>query len=212
MRHALTISALAGLIGPAFAGVIVLDDFASDPNTGLAGPRSVSSVMIANPFNQPATFEVDTAFSYNGNVGAAIFNSGIGASQQGRITWNNDGVGLDLDLVAMHGIGFQLDFLMVDLDFRVDMVLRTNDGGSAEHTQIISAGGAQTYTFDLADFTTNAGFDPADVDGIELWFNPRTDNIASLDFILTEVRMLVPSPGSAGLLAAAGLFALRRRR
>lgn len=213
MRNTLLSVGIAGLAGTAIAGVptIVLDDFASDPNDQAGGPRTVSSFIVSNPFGQPADFNVDTGFSFDGVNGAAIFNSGIGVEQEGRIVWDNDGSGLGLDAAALGVIGFELDFLMVDLDFSYIIELSSADG-SASRSGTFGAGGARTESLMLADFDAIGGFDASAVDSVSIIFNVSDDATASLDFILTEFRAVVPTPGTVALFGLGGLAAARRRR
>jgi hypothetical protein len=213
MRHMLLMTLLAGCTGAATAGglTIVLDDFDSDPNDEAGGPRSVSSIVLSNPFNQPATFGVDTAFSFNGVNGAAIFNSGIGAEQEGTILWDNNGAGLGLDAASLGLVGFELDFLMVDLDFSYIIEVSSADGSLFEFGSF-AAGGERTESLSLTDFDASGNFDASAVDSIRIIFNVSDAPTASLDFILTEFRAVVPAPGSLALLGFGGLVAARRRR
>lgn len=214
MRSLVLMTALAGLTGSALAGTtsIVLDDFASDPNGLPGGPRSVSSNVLANPFNQGSSFDIDTGFSFNAINGAAIFNSGSGVEQEAEILWNNDGAGLNLDALALGIVGFELDFLFVDQDFTMEITLGTDGGGSVVASYLVAAGGDRTESVSLADFSFDAGFDATDVDSVRIGFNSEGTTVASLDFITTEFRAVVPAPGAATVLALGGLLAARRRR
>lgn len=215
MKNLLLLTMLGALTGTAAAGgglTIVLDDFDSDPNDEAGGPRQVSAATVANPFGQPSDFFVDTAFNAGGTVGAAIFNSGIGVEQEGRIDWNNNGAGLNLDAAALGIVGFELDFLLVDQDFNLQIFLGTIDGGTATINAAIAAGGARTEFISLGDFNINAGFDASDVDSVRFVFNNRAESVASLDFVVTEFRAVVPAPGAMALLGLGGLVAVRRRR
>ncbi len=213
MRHLLLTTLLAGLTGVATAGgpTIVLDDFDSDPNDEAGGPRSVSTLIVSNPFNQPATFQVDTAFSFDGIGGAAIFNSGIGVEQEGTILWDNDGAGLGLDVASLGIIGFELDFLMIDQDFTYIMEISSADGALSRFASF-AAGGARTESIGLGDFDVFGSFDATAVQSVRITFNVSDAPTASLDFILTEFRAVVPTPGSLVLLGLGGLAAVRRRR
>src|SRR5690606_13178635 len=102
--------AVAGLTaGIANAGVIILDDFDADPNDDAGGPRSVSSMVISNPFSQPFNAAVDTGLNLpSGDVGAFVFNAGIGVKAKTTIRWDNNGAGLNLDLGALDITGFEI--------------------------------------------------------------------------------------------------------
>lgn len=216
MRTTTLLAAIAAASGTALAGEpglsIVLDDFASDPNTLAGGPREVTSTVFANPFNQGAEFFVDTGFDAMGVTGAAIFNSGIGVEQQGRIVWDDNGAGLNFDAAGLGVVGFELDLLMVDQDFEIEMTLETIEGGSAVYARTVSAGDARTEFFSLGDFDLGAGFNAGDVDGIVILFNTRDGATPSLDFIATEFRAVVPAPGAVALLGLGGVLGARRRR
>lgn len=214
MRHTLSLLLLAGLTGTAMAGgglTIVLDDFASDPNNQAGGPRTVSSFVLSNPFNQPSTFAVDTAFSFDAINGAAVFNSGIGVEQEGTILWDNNGAGLGLDAASLGLVGFELDFLMIDLDFTY-IIEVSSANGALSRFATFTAGGARTESLALGDFDVFGTFDASAVDSIRIIFNVSDDPTASLDFILTEFRAVVPTPGTVAMLAMGGLLAARRRR
>lgn len=204
---------LAAVTGTALAGnpTLILDDFDSEPNDDAGGPRAVSLMEIANPFGQIGNFEVDTMLDIGSDEGAAVFNSGIGVQQQGDILWDNDGAGLSLDAVALGLIGFELDFALIDLDFSYEIALTDGAGDSIGASGTWLAGGERTESITLGDFTESALFDATDVDAVSISFNIEGDT-ASLDFILTEFRAVVPTPGSFLMLGLGGLLCVRRRR
>lgn len=211
--------ALAISAGLAHAGIasVVLDDFDSDPNDDLGGVGTYSTIILSNPFNQGADFSLDTALSIGDDVGSLIFNSGIGVEQQGRILYNDEGAGLSLDAAGLGVQGFEMDFAMVDLDFIAEIDLFTYDDmgnsiGSASRMIQIGAGTDITAAWDLGDFSVADAFDASDVDEVRLTFNVRNNPTASLDFIATEFRAVVPSPGSAVLMGIGGLLITRRQR
>lgn len=214
MKSTLFAAMIAALAGTAVAGgpTLILDDFDNDPNDDAGGPRDVSSVINADPFGQPATFNVDTGFSFGGDTGAAVFNSGIGVEQEGRILYDNNGSGLNLDAAALGLAGFEFDFLAVDQDFEIQIQLGTDGGGTADFSGTINAGTNFSASFALASFTIGAGFDAADVDSVLLTFNDADGATPSLDFVLTEFRATVPTPGALAMLAVGGLVAAGRRR
>ena len=211
--------ALAISAGMAQAGIasVVLDDFDSDPNDDLGGVGTYSTIILSNPFNQGADFSLDTALSIGDDVGSLIFTSGIGVEQQGRIIYNDEGAGLSLDAAGLGVQGFEMDFAMVDLDFIAEIDLFTYDDmgnsiGSASRMIQIGAGTDITAAWDLGDFSVADAFDASDVDEVRLTFNVRNNPTASLDFIATEFRAVVPSPGSAVLMGIGGLLITRRQR
>ncbi len=209
-RFALLLIASATATAAAGNATLILDDFDADPNDDAGGPRVLSTTITDNPFGQPSNFEVDTALMIGSDVGAAIFNSGIGVEQEARINWDNNGAGLSLDAAALGLIGFELDFAAIDLDFNYLFRMFDGSGEVVGGTGSFAAGGSRTETIALSDFDLT-GFDASDVDRVEIAFNVRGDT-ASLDFILPEVRAVVPAPGALALLGLGGLAAIRRRR
>lgn len=208
--------ALAASCALASAGVVsssVLDDFDTDPNTGFGGPRSININMIDNPFNQPASFGVDTAFDIGSDQGAIVFNSGIGVKQGAFLLYNNNDGGLNLTGGDMGLSGFSIDFLEVDQNFILRFELGDGAGGSASYEAVVFAGMNQTISVLMGDFQFSPGFDMNDIDSIALDFNNGDSSTPSLDFIATEFRMnVVPTPGALALLGLGGLAASRRRR
>ncbi len=207
----------AGLAHAGISNTIVLDDFDSDPNDDLGGVGTYSTIILNNPFNQGSDFSLDTLMSSGSDTGALIFNSGIGVEQVGMISYNNEGAGLDLDAAGLGVQGFELDFALVDLDFYAEIDLFSYDDmgnviGSASHLIQIGAGMDVTGEWNLADFSVADAFDASDVDELRLTFNVRNFPTASLDFIATEFRAVVPPPGSAALLGLGGLMIARRGR
>ncbi|MFT5423518.1 MAG: MYXO-CTERM domain-containing protein [Phycisphaerales bacterium] len=206
------------LAGPLLAQGFSIDDFDSLPNDEIGGDRQVSGFVGVNPFSQPSSFDVFDTFSFAGINGAAIFNSGIGVEQLGNMSWDNQQAGLDLNLAAMGVVGFELDFLQIDQAFEIEIVLESfgfNPDGKARFTTTIGpVTSLTTYAFSIDDFTSDpaSGFSFAKVDSFTINFNLRANPTASLDFILTEFRATVPTPGAAALLGLGGLIATRRRR
>lgn len=213
MRHAFLLGVIGLTTSVSLAGsTLILDDFDADPNDDAGGPREIGSAIVSNPFNQPASFDLDTGFSFGGDTGAMFFNSGIGVEQEGRIYWTNNGAGLGLNATALGITGFEFDYLQVDQDFTFRMVLTDSAENDASFEGTVVAGGAQTFVINWGDFTVDAGFDASDIAGIYTTYNPRADQTASLDFVLTEFRAVVPAPGPVAMLGLGGLLAARRRR
>lgn len=211
---------LAAVCGLAQGGIstVILDDFDSDPNDDLGGPGTYNSVIFSNPFNQSSSFTLDTAFNSGSDTGAIFFNSGIGVEQGASIVYDNSGSGLNLDAGGLGLVGFELDFLDVDLGFMMSIELGNNgDGpsgmaGVASLEVFVPAGMNQTASWSLNDFIISPGFDVNDVDSVTLNFNLDSDPTASLDFAATEFRAVVPAPGAIALLGLGGLVVSRRRR
>ena len=201
----------------ALAG-IVLDDFDADTNTGLAGAGTYSSVIFSNPFNQGSSFSLDTLLDSGSDIGAVIFNSGIGVEQGASISYDNGGDGLNMDFASMGVLGFEMDFLDVDQGFTMGISLGNNGdgpsglGGVASLAVFVPAGMNQTASWTLNDFIISPGFDIQDVDSIIVDFNLEQNPTASLDFIASEFRLIVPTPGTSAILAFGGLAMTRRRR
>jgi hypothetical protein len=212
-----TLIAVTGAAQAGIASSIVLDDFDSDPNTGAGGVGDYSTIIFNNPFNQGASFSLETGLNIGSDNGAVVFNSGIGVEQSGMISYSNSGAGLNLDAIALGIQGFEIDFAMVDLDFSAEIELFTFDDmgnriGSASQLMLISAGGDLTASWNLGDFSIADMFDAGDVDEVRLTFNIQNFPTASLDFIATEFRAIVPSPGAAALLGLGGMVMTRRKR
>jgi hypothetical protein len=206
--------AVAGLTaGIANAGVIILDDFDADPNDDAGGPRTISSMVLANPFSQPFNAAVDTGVNLpSGDTGAFVFNAGIGVNAKSTIRWDNNGAGLNLDLVALGVTALELDFEMVDLPFTISFFSDSGNGGTATFSSgVIASLTPQTVSIGIGSLILAGGFDATDVDAVEITFNSGANSTASLDFILTEFRA-VPTPGSLALLGLGGLAVARRRR
>jgi hypothetical protein len=204
---------LAAFAGTAIAGspTLILDDFDADPNDDAGGPRLLSTSIIANPFGQAANFDIDTGLNIGGDIGAAIFNSGIGVEQEGAILWDNNGAGLSLDAGALGLLGFELDFAAIDQDFNYIFRLTDGNGEQLSGSGSFAAGGSRTESIGLGDLSSSGSFDASDVDSVQITFNVRGDT-ASLDFILTEFRAVVPSPGAILMLGMGGLLCVRRSR
>ncbi len=213
MRHTILFGLLAAATGVATAGspTLILDDFDADPNDDAGGPRSLAAQVVAEPIALGGSLFVATASNLDSDVGAAVFASGTGVSQEGSITWDNDGAGLALDAASLGIVGFELDFYLVDQSFEGGIVLSSGNGSDANDSAVafftVSAGnGLQTISLDIG-----AGFDASNVNLVRLSFNQGGETIG-LDFALSEFRAVVPTPGSLALLAFGGLTAIRRRR
>jgi hypothetical protein len=152
------------------------------------------------------------------DIGAVVFNSGIGVEYGASISYSNSGAGLDFDGAAAGVQSFELDFAMVDQDFVANIVLTTYDNmgnavGDARWAVAISAGSNVTATWSFSDFIIiNGDFDASNIDDITINFNLEDDATASLDFIATEFRAVVPSPGPLALLGLGGMLIARRGR
>lgn len=205
--------------GIANAGVtLVLDDYDSDPNGDALGAGTLSSIVFNNPFSQGSDFTLDTMLNTGMDVGALVFNSGIGVEQGGSISYNSNGAGLNYNGVANGTQAFELDFAMVDQAFQANIVMTTYDDmgnavGDARWAILVNAGTNITATWSFADFIIiNGDFDAANIDDITLNLNLEEGATASLDFVATEFRAVVPAPGAVVLLSLGGLLISRRER
>lgn len=210
---------IASMAAPALAGGsgLILDDFDADPNDDAGGVRDVFFSTYDDPFNQGGTFNIDTASSFGSDVGAAILNSGAGAEQQVVLTYDDNGGGLNINSTSLGWVGFEFDFAFVDQDFEAVIRLNTFAGSGTtlaqEAFQISANTGDQTVSVLFADFdTVGNAFDFSDVDSITVTLNPNRSGTPALNFILTEFRATVPTPGSVAMLGLGGLVAMRRRR
>jgi len=213
--------ALIGVTGAAQAGIasaIMLDDYDSTPNMGAGGVGDYSTIMLNNPFNQSADFSLEAALTIGSDTGAVVFNSGIGVEQSGVISYSNSGAGLNLDAIDSGIQGFEIDFAMVDLSFTTQIVMYSFDDmgnavGSARWSVLVEAGTNVIASWSLADFIIVQGdFDATNIDQLEVIFNTEDNPTASLDFIATEFRAVVPASGAWALLGLGGLVATKRRR
>lgn len=201
----------------ASAGIIVLDDFDADPNDDALGERtSFGSSIIDDPFNQGGNAFIDTVFDSGGDTGALIMNSGVGVQQSAHIRYFPSS---PLDLLSSGNTTFEFDFLEVDQDFTIRIVMIGGSGGKAVTSSLfVSAGSNQTVSVDIVNEFDFFSMDLSAVRSVELIFNNthRNDdgdfvNTPSLDFVLSEFRA-VPAPGALAFIGLSGLATLRRRR
>ena len=217
-KNVIAIGALMMSVGAAQGGaVLVLDGFDSDPNMDAGGAADISSIVFSNPFGQSSDFGLDTLLDTGSDIGSLVFNSGIGVEQGGVVSYNADGVGLSFDAGAAGVEGFEIDFAMVDQAFIASIVLTTYDAmgmaiGDAVWAVSVDAGVDVTAVWSISDFDASGAFDASDIDDVTINFNLEDEAVASLDFIATEFRAIVPSPGSAVLLGLGGLMITRRQR
>ncbi len=221
-NHHLNLAALSVLLagaGVAHAGIstLLLDGYDSDPNGDALGAGSYSSIVFSNPFGQGSDFSLDTALNTGGDVGALVFNSGIGVEQGGTVRYDNGGAGLDFNANALGVNGFDIDFALVDQNFVSEITLYTyddmgNEVGNAHWAVLVEAGAGINAHWTLADFITSGDFDASNIDQVQVDFNLRNNPTASLDFIATRFTASVPSPGATVLLGIGGLMIGRRKR
>ena len=189
---------------------LILDTYDADPDSLSFGPRVLSASLNSDPFNQGGSFGIDTLFVSGADTGAVFFNSGIGAEQEASITYNDNNNGLNYNASSIQS--FELDFLLVDLSFTANITMSTFGGGEASWDVVVPAGANYTATWSIADFVASGAFDIADVDEIAVNFNVTDRLTASLDFVATEFRAVVPTPGSLMLMGMGGFIAARRSR
>lgn len=204
--------------GTASAGVtLMLDSYDSVPNGNMLGAGSLSSIVFSNPYNQGSDFTLDTTLNTGADIGALVFNSGIGVEQLGTLSYTQGGVGLDFDAAGQGVQGFEIDFAAVDLDFVSEITLFTydamgNEVGNARLSVLVNAGVNLTASWSLADFMVSGDFDASNIDEVQVEFNIRNNPTASLDFIATEFRAVVPSNGPLALLGLGAFMIVRRSR
>lgn len=200
------------------AGVsLMLDNYDSVPNGNMLGVGSLSSIVFSNPYDQGSDFTLDTTLSSGSDVGALVFNSGIGVGQLGTMNYSQDGTGLDFDAAGQGVQGFEIDFAAVDLNFVSEITLFTYDAmgteiGNARLSVLVNAGFNMTASWSLADFMVSGDFDASNIDEVQVEFNIRNNPTASLDFIATEFRAVVPSNGPLALLGLGAFMIVRRSR
>ncbi len=211
-------SACVGMCAAGSLAGVVFDTFDADPGSAGLGDREYGSSITSDPFGQGGNFTLDTAFASGADTGAMFFNSGIGAEQSAWISYSNAGSGLDLDAGSMGLTHFELDFLLADQDSFVTIVLSTYDefGASIGETMLdvlVPAGAGTTASWAMADFTESFGsFDASNIDEISISFNGGQSPTASLDFVATEFRGVVPTPGTLALLGLGSICSIRRKR
>ncbi len=125
--------------------------------------------------------------------------------------YNAGGAGLNFNATAQDVNGVTFNFLSVDLP--TDFTITLNDGAGRTSTLNLPIASATNGAILFTAFTTDAGFDYSDIDGVTLLFNDVT-RLADRDFVFDYIAfgVDVPAPAGAGLLALTGLAACIRRR
>jgi hypothetical protein len=206
--------------GVAQAGVtsVLLDDYDLVLNNDLLGVASYTGLVFNNPYDQGYDFSLETTLDTGDDIGGIVFNSGIGVEQSLFVEYNNLGAGLDLSASNLSLEAFEITFAEVDQDFIASIRLSTFDSngqivGSAIWGAQVNAGIDVAATWNLSGIISTTGdFDLENIDEVEVNFNISNNTTASLDFIATEFRAIVPSPGSSVLLGLGGAMVARRHR
>ena len=213
----LSILAISLAANFAHAGVtpsVVWDDFDTDPNARLGSLAFLSSTIVNDPFAQGGSLTLDTMFDSGADTGAVFFNSGIGVEQEATLTYAHLGseqsVG-SMDFVALGAVSFDMDFLMADQAFDVELNM-SSGSGEASMVILVPAGMDSTVSFTLGDLMVSPSFDLSDVNEVTFSFNLASSAVASLDFATTEIRLVVPNSGSMALFSIGGIIMTRRRR
>ncbi len=204
------------LTGTASAG-IVIDDFDSDPNDDFFGDRTFDSYIVNNPFAQSGDSYIDTAFSTGDDDGALFFNAGVGVQQVANLEYDLDNG--PVDLLTGGNSTIEFDFLEVDQDFLIRIVMHDSFGGKAVTDALaVTAGSNQIVSVNIEDEFDFFSLDLSSIDQVEFVFNTQYQsdtgefvNTASLDFALSEIRV-VPTPGALALLSLGALVGTRRQR
>lgn len=191
---------------------ILWDTFGSDPDIQWGGPGEYMSTIFSDPFMQGASFTLDTGFVSGDDEGAVIFNSGAGAVQSATISYSNIIGWFDYFTMAL-----EIDFLMVDQAFDIQLTLSDSGGhdgigGVAIGGVTVPAGEGFTASIYMADLSVSPGFDMFDVVHVSFQFNLPDSPTPSLDFVATEIRVIVPEPGASLLLGLGSLAMVRRCR
>ena len=229
LRNTIVLAGAAIIAAPASAGaigVLVIDDFNSgtlstDVSSGVSitqqdgtmagGQRDVAAFAELNPFSQMLGIDI--------NNGLLSYSSGFGLD--GRLTLDYDGStdvedgdlplemgeGLGLSLAGLTDIEF--DFLDVDMDFTLRVMMMDGSAVSEFVDVAVTEGNNQTISLDLSGFSS---VDLSDIDRMMFMFNVADGGPGSesLDFTLGGITA-IPAPGVLALLGL-GAIASRRRR
>lgn len=217
------------------SATVDFDEFTNAQEDISVGDGSSSTVLQTAPTAQGDTREVmvenlagagDTSVQINGN-GFLSFNNDSETTGIAMVTYDDEGVGLDLDIT---GLGMNdrilIDVIVIDVGFSPDVEpsfivgLELTNFGDDVDTSIFAS---QTFTEDTADdivfvfsmdFGDISGFNFMDVDRIKLTLDAT--NAPSADATLDLVgAVAVPLPASALLMLSAlgglGYVGSRRR-
>ncbi len=229
----------AGLLAQgAHAGIITVDDFttgafsdsqsnvdmyyAQQAGSMIGGERDLRYDVVANQFGLSSDVVIGNGMVFNSNdpgvTGAiALEYDGTGDTEVTGNPFFVQGSGLNADWTGTPSI--DIDFLFLDLDFEVRIVLQTY-GDLALGTPVIGESVieqnvaaninpfAESFLLAGATPTIGGGVNISDVDRLTIFFNNQ--EVAAVDFGIAKIS--VPTPGTAGLLAMGGLVAVRRRR
>lgn len=198
----IAIAAGAATAGAASAQV-VLDGFDAIPNDDAGGSR-----VLTNDIDNPNNFPIDIGINvtFDGGNGTFFFFTPSSTSVISSIAYTPAG---GLDAAALGVVGLEFDFRGVDQSF--DVGVEFADGGGNLATGGFSvASGDSTVFVPLGGLSFDPGFDATNITLFTADFN--SSRVEGLDFLLTEIRAVVPSPGTAAVLGLGGLAALRRRR
>lgn len=188
----------------------------TEPASGLAASilgseRESTFEVSSNPLSTTATLGV-------ANPASAIIALGPSVSGEATFLYNGTmsaGLG-GMDFTVNGGDAIGIDVSSNDQDLTIDIALTDLAGLSASYMGTISGGilAPQTEVYDYALFSTGAGFDWAQIDSIELKFEPMLGG----DAILAGIGVLdnvpavpEPSTGLLIMLATVGL-SIRRKR
>jgi len=218
-KQASSIALIALAMGTSVANAglatsLLWDDFDVLPNGHLGGAASFSSVIFNDPFAQGGSFTLDTMFNSGSDAGAVFFNSGIGTEQGASISYNQLGdqaPNSSMDFSALGAESFEIDFLLSDQVFDMEVVM-TSASGTAHGVISVPVSMEYTASFILGDLMVSPSFDFSNVSDVTFSFNLRDSAVASLDFVATEIRLVVPNSGSMALFSIGGVMMTRRRR
>jgi|GEM_PF-6673422 len=180
---------------------------------GLAGVLGGSRYGELNASTPTLGSEV----SANITSGFMAYSTAFGTQAILDLNYDANGAGLNLNASTHSAIA--IDLLGGDLDASnpgrpVPFSITLTSGlGTAGETSVSLSNiffSVDTYSIDLANYAL-AGVDLTDIDSVHLNIDQSGAGLAAVDFLIGEIAF-VPAPGTAAILAFAGLTATRRRR
>ena len=206
-------------------GAATIDDFSvalggcpvSKTTVGSQSIQEIAGAPILGGVREVAieatSLDVPVADSVNVGVfpGASIFDyaSSVGANGTTGLRYDGgSGLGVDLSGDALLRIDFMSFDLANGLAMPVTVTLEDSGAQAAVLTKSLIVAGGQSLVFPFADFSNIGGVNLADIDTIDIDFDP---GMAS-DFRLSGIATDVPEPMTLSLLVLGMVFSRVRRR